>query len=134
MLSLYELNTMLTNDSFANERALSGYKEAAVVGVRSGALQENKIQFVQHHADIAALSQKSEQKKNMAKILSGLNDEALAMATNRQSGIAIAQRRESGLLGLQYYVNSADTADRLLYEKVLSFISTISQNRRCLEW
>ncbi len=77
---------------------------------------------MQYHADIAALSQKSEQKKNMAKILSGLNDKALAMATNRQSGIAITQRRESGLLGLQYYVNSADTADRLLYEKVLSFI------------
>ncbi len=28
MLSLYEFNTMLTNDSFANERALSEYKEA----------------------------------------------------------------------------------------------------------
>lgn len=116
--ALYELDTVEDIDEFVEGVS----QDNAVVGVRSGALQENKIQFVQHHADIAALSQKSEQKKNMAKILSGLNDEALAMATNRQSGIAIAQRRESGLLGLQYYVNSADNADRLLYEKVLSFI------------
>lgn len=116
--ALYELDAVEDIDEFVEGVS----QDNAVVGVRSGALQENKIQFVQHHADIAALSQKSEQKKNMAKILSGLNDEALAMATNRQSGIAIAQRRESGLLGLQYYVNSADNADRLLYEKVLSFI------------
>lgn len=116
--ALYELDAVEDIDEFVEGVS----QDNAVVGVRSGALQENKIQFVQHHADIAALSQKSEQKKNMAKILSGLNDEALAMATNRQSGIAIAQRRETGLLGLQYYVNSADNADRLLYEKVLSFI------------
>lgn len=116
--ALYELDAVEDINEFVEGVS----QDNAVVGVRSGALQENKIQFVQHHADIAALSQKSEQKKNMAKILSGLNDEALAMATNRQSGIAIAQRRESGLLGLQYYVNSADNADRLLYEKVLSFI------------
>ena len=116
--ALYELDAVEDIDEFVEGVS----QDNAVVGVRSGALQENKIQFVQHHADIAALSQKSEQMKNMAKILSGLNDEALAMATNRQSGIAIAQRRETGLLGLQYYVNSADNADRLLYEKVLSFI------------
>ncbi|BAM33085.1 hypothetical protein HCBAA847_1865 [Helicobacter cinaedi CCUG 18818 = ATCC BAA-847] len=116
--ALYELDAVEDIDEFVEGVS----QDNAVVGVRSGALQENKIQFVQHHADITALSQKSEQKKNMAKILSGLNDEALAMATNRQSGIAIAQRRETGLLGLQYYVNSADNADRLLYEKVLSFI------------
>lgn len=116
--ALYELDAVDDIDEFIEGVS----QDNAVVGVRSGALQENKIQFVQHHADIAALSQKSEQKKNMAKILSGLNDEALSLATNRQSGVAIAQRRESGLLGLQYYVNSADNADRLLYEKVLSFI------------
>ena len=116
--ALYELDAVDDVDEFIQGVSADN----AVVGVRSGALRENKIQFVQHHADISALSQKSEQKKHMAKILSGLNDEALAMATNRQSGVAIAQRRESGLLGLQYYVSSADNADRLLYEKVLEFM------------
>lgn len=116
--ALYEFDAVDDVDEFVEGVS----KDNAVVGVRSGSLRENKIQFIQHHGDIAALTQKSEQKKNMAKILSGLNDEALAMATNRQSGIAIAQRRESGLLGLQYYVNSADNADRLLYEKVLDFM------------
>lgn len=116
--ALYEMDAVEDIEEFVEGVS----QDNAVVGVRSGALRENKIQFIQHHADISALSQKSEQKKNMAKILSGLNDEALAMATNRQSGTAIAHRREAGLLGLQYYVNSADNADRLLYEKVLGFM------------
>lgn len=116
--ALFERGAVEDIEEFSEEIG----KDNAVVGVNDNALKENKIQFIQHHADISALTQKSEQKKNMAKILSGLNDEALAMATNRQSGIAIAQRRESGLLGLQYYVSSADNADRLLYEKVLSLI------------
>lgn len=117
--ALYELDAVDDIESFAEDIT----KDNAVVGVRSGALRENKIQFIQHHADISALSQKTEQKRQMAKILSGLNDEALAMATNRQSGVAIAQRRESGLLGLQYFVNTADNAERLLYEKVIELMT-----------
>ncbi|WP_194145696.1 hypothetical protein [Helicobacter jaachi] len=116
--ALYEVDAVEDSEEFFNEIT----KDNAVVGVRSGALRENKIQFIQHHADIQALNAKSEQKRHIAKIISGLNDEALAMATNRQSGTAIAQRREAGLLGLQYYVNSADNADRLMYEKVLALM------------
>ncbi|MDD6056580.1 MAG: portal protein [Helicobacteraceae bacterium] len=97
-------------------------RDNAIVEVHDGALREGKIQFQNNSADIAALSQKAEQKKQMAKIISGLNDEALAMASNRQSGVAITQRREAGLLGLQYYIITADEADRLLYEKILSLI------------
>lgn len=117
--ALYELDAVDDIADFAENIT----KDNAVVGVRSGALKEQKIQFIQHHADISALSQKTEQKRQMAKILSGLNDEALAMATNRQSGVAIAQRRESGLLGLQYFVNTADNAERLLYEKVIDLMT-----------
>ncbi|WP_394952616.1 hypothetical protein [uncultured Helicobacter sp.] len=116
--ALYEIDAVEDQEEFVKDIS----KDNAVVGVRTDALRENKIQFIQHHADIQALSMKTEQKRNLAKILSGLNDEALAMATNRQSGVAIAQRRDAGLLGLQYYVNSADNMDRLLYEKVLDFI------------
>ena len=117
--ALYELDAVDDIADFAENIT----KDNAVVGVRSGALKENKIQFIQHHADINALSQKTEQKRQMAKILSGLNDEALALASNRQSGVAIAQRRETGLLGLQYFVNTADNAERLLYEKVIDLIT-----------
>ncbi|WP_156471906.1 portal protein [Helicobacter himalayensis] len=116
--ALYEIDAVNDIDEFVENISLDN----AIVGVRSGSLKENKIQFVQHHADIQALSMKSEQKRNIARILSGLNDEALAQATNRQSGVAIAQRRDAGLLGLQYFVLSCDSCDRLLYEKVLSFI------------
>lgn len=117
--ALYELDAVDDIADFTDNIT----KDNAVVGVRSGALKENKIQFIQHHADINALSQKTEQKRQMAKILSGLNDEALALASNRQSGVAIAQRRETGLLGLQYFVNTADNAERLLYEKVIDLIT-----------
>lgn len=117
--ALYELDAVDDIADFTENIT----KDNAVVGVRSGALKENKIQFIQHHADINALSQKTEQKRQMAKILSGLNDEALALASNRQSGVAIAQRRETGLLGLQYFVNTADNAERLLYEKVIDLIT-----------
>lgn len=116
--ALYEIDAVDDIDEFVDNIS----KDNAIVSVRSGSLKENKIQFVQHHADIQALSAKSEQKRNIARILSGLNDEALAQATNRQSGVAIAQRRDAGLLGLQYFVLSSDTMDRLLYEKVLDFM------------
>lgn len=117
--ALYELDAVEDIADFTENIS----KDNAVVGVRSGALKEQKIQFIQHHADINALSQKTEQKRQMAKILSGLNDEALALASNRQSGVAIAQRRETGLLGLQYFVNTADNAERLLYEKVVDLMA-----------
>ena len=117
--ALYEIDAVEDIADFTDNIT----KDNAVVGVRSGALKENKIQFIQHHADINALSQKTEQKRQMAKILSGLNDEALALASNRQSGVAIAQRRETGLLGLQYFVNTADNAERLLYEKVIDLMT-----------
>lgn len=115
--ALFEIDAVDDIDDFIDEIS----KDNAIVSVRSGSLSENKIQFIQHHADIQALSAKSEQKRNIARVLSGLNDEALAQATNRQSGVAIAQRRDAGLLGLQYFISSSDTMDRLIFQRVLSF-------------
>ena len=60
----------------------------AVVFLREGSLKEKRLEFVQHHAAINELSQKTAEKRNLAKILSGLNDEALGVAINRQSGVA----------------------------------------------
>lgn len=85
-------------------------------------MRENKIQFIQHHADISTLSQKVEQKRYVLKTISGLNEEALGMAVNRQSGVAIAQRRDAGLMGLTQYIKRGEDMDRLLFERVLSLI------------
>ena len=68
--------------------------------LQESALKEKKLEIVQHHADISTLSQKTAEKRNLAKILSGLNDEALGVAINRQSGVAISQRPEAGLTRL----------------------------------
>ena len=93
-----------------------------VIRVRDLALRENKIHFIEHNAQIQALTQKANEKRNLAKILSGLNEEALGMATNRQSGVAIAQRRDAGLMGLQNYVMQSDISDRILYEKFIDLV------------
>lgn len=113
--ALFEDDAVLDTEEFIANMALDN----AVVKVRSGALKENKIQFIKHNAEIQALSQKTEHKRQLAKILSGLNDEALGMAVNRQSGVAIAQRRDAGLLGLQDFIKAGDDMDRLICEKVI---------------
>ena len=97
-------------------------RDNVVIRVRDGALKDNKIRFIEHQTQINNLSQKVQEKRNIAKILSGLNEEALGMATNRQSGVAIAQRRDMGLMGLQNYVMQTDIADRILYEKFIDLV------------
>ncbi|WP_456237265.1 portal protein, partial [Helicobacter labacensis] len=106
-------------DEFIEQMALDN----AIVKVRPGALKEGKIQFMNNQADIAALSTKAEQKRQLLKVLAGLNDESLGMAHNRQSGIAIAQRRESGLMGLQHFLKVSDDMDKLIFELAVSLIS-----------
>lgn len=117
--ALFEDDAVLNTEEFIEQMALDN----AVVKVRSGALKSNKIQFLQHHADISALSQKASEKRNLTKIIAGLNDESLGVAQNRQSGVAIAQRRETGLMGLQDFIKISDDMDKLIYEKIVSFIT-----------
>lgn len=118
MKVFFEESAVINRDEFVMSAGLDN----AIVSVRDGALANNKMQFIQHHSDIATLSQKTEQKRHLAKIISGLNDEILGTAVNRQSGTAIAQRRDAGLMGLQEYIRSCDLMDRILYEKVLDLI------------
>ncbi len=94
----------------------------AIAKVRPNALKDNKIQFMNNQADLSALSQKAEQKRQLLRLLAGLNDESLGMAVNRQSGVAIAQRRESGLMGLQTFLKASDDMDRLIFKLAVSFI------------
>ncbi|WP_240329539.1 portal protein, partial [Helicobacter suis] len=117
--AMFEEDSVLNIDEFVTNMALDN----AIVRVRPGALKDNKIQFLNNQADIAALSAKAEQKRQLLKILAGLNDESLGMAINRQSGVAIAQRRESGLMGLQNFLKVSDDMDKLIYELAVSLIS-----------
>ncbi|WP_387304500.1 portal protein [Helicobacter pylori] len=94
----------------------------AIAKVRPNALKDNKIQFMNNQADLSALSQKAEQKRQLLRLLAGLNDESLGMAVNRQSGVAIAQRRESGLMGLQTFLKATDDMDRLAFKLAINFI------------
>ncbi len=94
----------------------------AIAKVRPNALKDHKIQFMNNQADLSALSQKAEQKRQLLRLLAGLNDESLGMAANRQSGVAIAQRKESGLMGLQTFLKATDDMDRLVFRLAVSFI------------
>lgn len=114
----YESGAVLDKGQFEQEAS----KDNAMVEVENGAIKEGRLHFVQHHNDIMALSQKVEQKRYILKTISGLNEEALGMAGNRQSGTAIAQRRDAGLMGLTQYIKRSDDMDRLLFERVLSLI------------
>ncbi|GAA9299859.1 hypothetical protein TH0249_10250 [Helicobacter pylori] len=94
----------------------------AIAKVRPNALKDHKIQFMNNQADLSALSAKAEQKRQLLRLLAGLNDESLGMAVNRQSGVAIAQRKESGLMGLQTFLKATDDMDRLVFRLAVSFI------------
>ena len=94
----------------------------AIVRVKDGALSQKKLEFVQHNAQITALSQKVQEKLNLTKILSGLNDEALGFGATRQSGVAMQQRQEVGLMGLGEYLKTSDDMDKAIFKKALSFI------------
>lgn len=119
MKAFFEEDAVLNAEEFIEQASFDN----AIVKVRSGALKENKFQFIQHHNDIATLSQKANEKRNLAKMLSGLNDEALGLANNRMSANAVSQRKETGLMGLQEYLNACDDMDRLIFEKVIYFIT-----------
>ncbi|WP_104687000.1 portal protein [Helicobacter felis] len=117
--AMFEEDGVSDMDEFVENMSLDN----AIVKVRPGALKDGKIQFMNNQADIAALSAKAEQKRQLLKILAGLNDESLGMASNRQSGVAIAQRRESGLMGLQTFLKASDDMDKLIFELAVSLIS-----------
>ncbi len=116
--AMFEEDAVLDIEEFVETMSLDN----AIAKVRPNALKDNKIQFMNNQADLSALSQKAEQKRQLLRLLAGLNDESLGMAVNRQSGTAIAQRRESGLMGLQTFLKATDEMDRLIFKLAVSFI------------
>lgn len=124
------LNMMSSMKLFYEDGAVDNPKEFAenasldnaIVRVKDGALSQKKMEFVQHNAQITALSQKVQEKLNLTKILSGLNDEALGFGASRQSGVAMQQRQEVGLMGLGEYLKTSDDMDKAIFKKALSFV------------
>ncbi|WP_290880829.1 portal protein [Helicobacter sp.] len=114
----YEQDAVKDGDEFAQNASIDN----AIVAVNPGAISGNKIQFVNQNSNVVAISQKVNEKRQIAKILSGLNDEALGVAQNRQSGVAIAQRRDAGLMGLQDYIKASDEMEKELFMKVLDLM------------
>lgn len=117
--AFFEEDAVSETEEFIQQASLDN----AVVKVKSGALRDNKLKFVEHHNDIATISQKANEKRQLAKMISGLNDETLGIANSRMSNDAISQRREAGLMGLQEYLNACDGMDRLIFKKAIDFIS-----------
>ncbi|WP_104714370.1 portal protein [Helicobacter cetorum] len=116
--AMFEEDAVIDIDEFVETMSLDN----AIARVRPNALKDNKIQFMNNQADLSALSQKAEQKRQLLRLLAGLNDESLGMAINRQSGTAIAQRKESGLMGLQQFLKNTDDMDRLIFKLAIDFI------------
>lgn len=114
----YESDAILNKSEFVTSASLDN----SITEVQPGALTSNKLHFVQHHSDVSALSQKVSEKIALAKIISGLNDEALGMAVNRQSGVAIAQRRDAGIMGLQDFIKIGDDMDKLIFQKAIDLM------------
>lgn len=118
MKAFFEEGAVLDPDEFVANASVDN----AVVMVRDGALANKKIEFVNQQSNITAISQKVSEKLNLAKVLSGLNDEALGFGASRQSGVAMQQRREVGLMGLGEFLKSSDEMDKAIFRKALNLI------------
>ena len=55
-------------------------------------------------------------------MLTGVTDEVLGVGGTRQSGSAIAQRRDAGLMSLQDFIKTSDDMDKLIFAKVIDFM------------
>lgn len=114
----YESGAVLDPQKFASEASLDN----AVVEVATNALQQKKIEFVNFQQNVSALSQKADAKLNLIRIISGLNDEALGFGGTRQSGLAMQQRREIGLMGLGEFLKISDEMDEEINRKALNLM------------
>lgn len=116
---LYEQSAVDNAADFAKHVNLDN----AVVGVRDGSLSSGKIQFQNHTNDIAALSQKTQEHRQIARIQAGFNDEALGQVSNRVSGVVVQQRTNAGLMGIQRFLNASDLFDKQVFSVCIEFIT-----------
>ena len=98
--AFYESDAVSDKEEFVQSASLDN----SFTEIAQGGLE--KIKFVENKADIAIISQKVNEKRQIAKMLTGVTDEVIGMGGTRQSGSAIAQRRDAGLMSLQDFSES----------------------------
>lgn len=116
---LYEMSAVDNAHEFSRHVSLDN----AVVGVRDGSLSNGKIQFQNHSNDIASLSQKTQEHRQIAKMQAGFNDEALGQVTSRASGVVVQQRTNAGLMGIQRFLNASDLFDKAVFSVCIEYIT-----------
>lgn len=116
---LYEMSAVDNAEEFSKHVSLDN----AVVGVRDGALSSAKIQFQNHSNDVASLSSKSNEHRQIARMQAGFNDEALGQVTSRASGVVVQQRTNAGLMGIQRFLTASDLFDKSVFSVCLEYIT-----------
>ena len=116
--AFYEEDAVIDKEEFVQSASLDN----SFTAVRSGGLE--KIKIIENRSDIAVLSQKVNEKRQLMKLISGINDEILGGGGNRQSAVAFAQKRDSGLMSLQDYLKVRDDMDKAIFKKAISLIRT----------
>lgn len=114
--AFYESDAVSDKEEFVASASLDN----SFTEIAQGGLE--KIKFVENKADIAIISQKVNEKRQIAKMLTGVTDEVIGMGGTRQSGSAIAQRRDAGLMSLQDFIKTSDDMDKLIFAKVIDFM------------
>ena len=114
--AFYESDAVSDKEEFVQSASLDN----SFTEIAQGGLE--KIKFVENKADIAIISQKVNEKRQIAKMLTGVTDEVLGVGGTRQSGSAIAQRRDAGLMSLQDFIKTSDDMDKLIFAKVIDFM------------
>lgn len=114
--ALFESGAVLEKEAFIKSVSLDN----SVTEIQPGGM--DKIKFLDNKANIQTISAKVQEKRQLAKIISGVNDEVLGQGGTRQSGLAIMQRKEAGLISLTDYLKISDDMDRLLFEKAIDFM------------
>jgi len=92
------------------------------IEVRSGAITQNKIKDIKQYTEISSLKAEIVDLRRQAEEIIGLNNEVLGSAVNRLSGVAIENRQNSGLVGLQDFIDTSSEVDRDLAQMDLELI------------
>ncbi|WP_201273958.1 portal protein [Helicobacter sp. MIT 11-5569] len=112
----YESGAVLDKEDFVSSASLDN----SFTEINDGGLE--KLKFVDAKGDIAVISQKVNEKRQVVKMLTGVTDEVIGVGGTRQSGSAIAQRRDAGLMSLQDFIKTSDDMDKLIFGKVIDFM------------
>ena len=105
---LFESSAVENADDFIDEYALDN----AIVEVRDGAITKGKLKEIRIDSKLQGLMETIIDARRQAEEIVGLNAEILGNAVNRLSGYAIESRQNSGLIGLQQFMNASMLRDK----------------------